>query len=528
MILSPRLRSLLGTAIVLALAITTLTFTARVVRGSEPAFPLRAAFYYPWFPEAWKQLGIEPYTQYDPSLGFYDSSSPPVIADQITAMQYGNIDVGIASWWGQETPTDKRIPLLLAGASNTIFRWTLYYEAEGYSDPTVPQIENDLAYLGAKYATDPGYLRIGGRPVIFVYADAADACGMATRWAQANASGTFYVVMKVFSGYLACPDQPDQWHQYGPATAEDSQPGHSFTISPGFWKAGEATPRLARDLTAWTQDIADMVASNAPFQLITTFDEWGEGTSVESAAEWATPSGFGAYLDALHANPGQGGGVIAPTVTTPKVALPSSVTLGRSGVIVTADWTGTAYVGSTIDHYDVQVRKDGGGWVDAGGTAGPSKTFTLASGHAYVIRVRAVNSAKTSSSWSLSSSIRPVAYQEGSSRIAYRGFWSTRIGSYYYGSRDRAARVYGRRASLTFTGRSVAWVSRLGNSSGRAWVYVNGTHVATINLHRTSSTYRRVVWSKTWSNSATRTIRVLVRGTRGHPRVDVDAFLILR
>jgi hypothetical protein len=52
--------------------------------------------------------------------------------------------------------------------------------------------------------------------------------------------------------------------------------------------------------------------------------------------------------------------------------------------------------------------------------------------------------------------------------------------------------------------------------------------VATINLHRTSSTYRRVVWSKTWSTSATRTIRVLVRGTRGHPRVDVDAFLILR
>lgn len=243
MTLGPHFRSLLATAVGLALAATTLSFTAGVVRGSEPAFPLRAAFYYPWFPEAWTQQGIHPYTQYSPSLGLYDSSSPSVIANHISAMQYGNIDVGIASWWGQATPTDTRIPMLLAGAANSTFRWTLYYEAEGYSDPTVSQIQNDLAYLSAKYATDPGYLRIGGRPVIFVYADAADACGMATRWAQANASEAFYVVLKVFGGYGACADQPDQWHQYGPATAEDSQQGHSFTISPGFWKAGEATPR---------------------------------------------------------------------------------------------------------------------------------------------------------------------------------------------------------------------------------------------------------------------------------------------
>jgi hypothetical protein len=33
---------------------------------------------------------------------------------------------------------------------------------------------------------------------------------------------------------------------------------------------------------------------------VTTFNEWGEGTAVESATEWASPSGYGAYLDALH------------------------------------------------------------------------------------------------------------------------------------------------------------------------------------------------------------------------------------
>ncbi|MFL5761147.1 MAG: metallophosphoesterase family protein, partial [Thermomicrobiales bacterium] len=60
------------------------------------------------------------------------------------------------------------------------------------------------------------------------------------------------------------------------------------------------------------QNVRDMVASGAPWQLVTTFNEWGEGTAVESATEWQSGSGYGAYLDALHTN-GQGGAV--PTAT---------------------------------------------------------------------------------------------------------------------------------------------------------------------------------------------------------------------
>jgi hypothetical protein len=43
-----------------------------------------------------------------------------------------------------------------------------------------------------------------------------------------------------------------------------------------------------------------MVASKEPWQLVTTFNEWTEGTAIESAQEWASPSGYGTYLDALH------------------------------------------------------------------------------------------------------------------------------------------------------------------------------------------------------------------------------------
>ncbi len=57
-----------------------------------------------------------------------------------------------------------------------------------------------------------------------------------------------------------------------------------------------------RDITRWKQNVRDMVASGANWQLVTTFSEWGEGTAVEPATEWASSSGYGQYLDLLHTN----------------------------------------------------------------------------------------------------------------------------------------------------------------------------------------------------------------------------------
>ena len=262
-------------------------------------FPIRAAFYYPWFPQSWNQSGMNPFTHYHPSLGFYSQDDPAVIPQQIAAMQYGKIQLGIASWWGQGHYTDTRFSALLKAGEKAGFYWAAYVESEGQGNPTVAAIRSDLQYIHDKYASSPAYLKIGGRFVIFVYADPTDHCDMADRWTQANTLGA-YLVLKIFSGYQACASQPDAWHQYAPAGAEKSVGVASFTISPGFYKASEPQPRLARGLQQWDTDIQAMIASKADFQLITTFNEWGEGTAVESASEWASPSGYGQYLDALH------------------------------------------------------------------------------------------------------------------------------------------------------------------------------------------------------------------------------------
>lgn len=278
-------------------------------------FPIRAVFYYPWFPESWNQQGYNPFTRYQPTLGYYDSSNVSVIREHEQQMLSAKIQTGIASWWGVGTNTDKRISLLLNNTNSV--KWTLYYEKEGSGNPSTTEISQDLTYIQNNYTNSPAYLYVNNKPVIFVYGDGADSCAMADRWKQAN-NNRFYVVLKVFSGYKNCASQPDSWHQYAPAVAEDHQTGYSFSISPGFWRIDEANARLARDITRFRSNVSHMIASGENWQLITTFNEWGEGTSIESSTQWGTD-----YLDAL-------GGVIALTNTPVTNTVTATVTATRT------------------------------------------------------------------------------------------------------------------------------------------------------------------------------------------------------
>lgn len=319
--------------------------TATSTSVPSTGLPLRLAFYYPWFPESWTQSGVFPFTNYTPVAGYYASEDLTVISKHIVDMKYGNIQGAIASWWGQGHNTDQNIPELLQAASGTDFKWTLYYEHEAVvASPSTASISNDLTYILNNYAPSPNFLRINGKPVIFVYADANDRCSMVTRWKNANA-GRFYVVLKVFPNYLSCTDQPDNWHQYSPAVAYDQQGSRSVSISPGFWLKGEA-PRLVRDITRWNKNIRDMVAANPSFQLITTWNEWGEGTQIEDSTQLGR-----AYLEALHNN---GQGVIStptpvPTVTPSPTPVPgSSITVVAAGDIAGCNTSGDTTTANLI------------------------------------------------------------------------------------------------------------------------------------------------------------------------------------
>lgn len=264
-----------------------------------PSGSTRAAFYYPWFPETWTVGGV--HVAYHPTLGYYDSRVSSTIDSHIRALDYAKVQVAIISWWGQPsvTPYDARVQLILdrIAALGSPLRVAFYYEKEGFGNPSQAEITADLQYLKTKYGGHPSTRQ----PLtVFVYNADDQTCAIGDKWKAANTVGA-YVNLKVFSGFASCPNQPQGWHQYAPVTRAQGV-GSAFCISPGFRRADEASARLARDPAAWKQNVRDMVASPLPWHLITTFNEWGEGTAVESAAEWPSPSGFGTYLDALHSD----------------------------------------------------------------------------------------------------------------------------------------------------------------------------------------------------------------------------------
>ena len=190
-------------ALVIA-ALATLLLSSSA--SAAPFNTIRIAAYYPWFPEGWTYAEMNPFTHYRPSLGFYDAGSPNIVERQIRAMQYGRITAATYSWWGQGSPTDRRFDTHLAAGTHLRFKWAIYHELEGYGDPTVEEIRSDLEYIRDRYSASPAYLKLGGRPVVFVYGDADDGvgCDAATRWAQANATVGAYLVMRSFRGYREC------------------------------------------------------------------------------------------------------------------------------------------------------------------------------------------------------------------------------------------------------------------------------------------------------------------------------------
>lgn len=248
--------------------------------------------------ETWSVNGKK--ARFQPDLEWYSSSDPAVIEDHIDQLQYAHVDLSIASWWGQGSKLDRsRISLLMdtTVSLQSNIKWSVYHEDELKSDASSLKLREDLDYLKKWFAWHPAWAHIDGRPLIFVYNE--HGCEVAERWMTASA-GEWYVVLKLFKGYMECSFQPDSWHQYGPANAVNHV-SPSFAISPGFWRADIAQPLLPRvGISEWRTNVHAMVDSGEPWQLITTFNEAGEGTMVESSHHWDSDTGYGFYLDALH------------------------------------------------------------------------------------------------------------------------------------------------------------------------------------------------------------------------------------
>jgi len=218
---------------------------------------------------------------------------------------------------------------------------------------------------------------------------------------------------------------------------------------------------------------------------------------------------------------------IAPTLGAPITRLWAGRTLGTTTVPVHVNWG--AADPSGIAACGLQRSINGGSWTT---TALPSPAALSADtavpfGGTLRPRARATDTKGNTSAWLEGGLVRAKVYQQTSTTIRWSGTWHSATTSSASGGSTRYATTRGASATFSFTGTSVAWVSTKGPTRGAAAIYVDGAYVKTISMYASSGHSRAIVYAKSWSTSGTHTLRVVVSGTAGHARVDVDAFVRL-
>ena len=214
-----------------------------------------------------------------------------------------------------------------------------------------------------------------------------------------------------------------------------------------------------------------------------------------------------------------------PTVSVPTMHFATDAAISTS-LPLRVGWSGSDPSG--IAYYQIQGQKDGGSWVTLASNLHTTHVVTfVAPAHDYRYRVRARDKAGNLSAWKYSDKEHVLRYQDASPSITYSSSWHVQSISSAYGGTLHYASIAGRTATIRFYGQSVAWVAPESLGRGAAWIEVDGTHVANVSQYGPAAA-RIVQFSRSWTTVGWHTLKIKVVGTSGHPRIDVDAILVLR
>jgi hypothetical protein len=216
---------------------------------------------------------------------------------------------------------------------------------------------------------------------------------------------------------------------------------------------------------------------------------------------------------------------VAPKITSaPTVKLQNHVG-AKSTVPVTVSWKGTDAT-SGVNHYTLYQSKDGGAYSQVAAPTKTSTTRDLAPGHTYQFKVTATDNAGNVSSGKAGSVYKLSLFQENASSVKYSTGWKRQSLSGASGGDVDYATAAGKTATLSFSGIQAAWVSTLGPTRGSASVQLGSGKATTISTHASSPKTAQIVDVVSGSSGSHKLV-VKVLGTSGHPRVDVDAFIVL-
>ena len=295
--------------------------TALLTPWSALAAPSRKkevlAFYYGWYgPNAhWSDAGAID----TPAAGHYDSLDAAVITRQVTEIKNAGITGLISSWWGKGDATGQQLIPLLEAAEKAGISVTAYLENADTADALADQ----LIYLHQAHTAHAAWLKLDGKPVIFLYDRVLQTLGLdgynAARAKVENRIPDAFAYITTGNGrgqiaqrapfvdgvhiydmpYYLAQDHPLPWlwrRQFYNSWLK-YQKGlrvTTATIMPGFddhLVPGRPAPRpiVDRDKGRLFRDLwRAAMAANPDWILIVSYNEWHEGSQLEPSLENGT------------------------------------------------------------------------------------------------------------------------------------------------------------------------------------------------------------------------------------------------
>ena len=288
-------------------------------------------FYYvwygvPWGPAkkwmGWNAVGYNPdiiiegkrhiATADYPLDGVYDSLSIETLNRHIMQMNFAGIDGVILSWWGFNHYSNRVLEALLEVCPKDFT--TIYYETamtlklrERDRKTAINKIIDDLGKILRKYATKDGWIKLDGKPLLVIYiADQYTVNEWSIiRTTLEDKGYSFFLLGDTFN--LEYLKVFDGLHTYNPIKitrkAQDYKEIYSSigekirkrnklfaaTVCPGYddrkiRRPGIYIPR--QDGKYYHEAWIAALKSNADMMLITSWNEWLEGTEIEPSLQY--------------------------------------------------------------------------------------------------------------------------------------------------------------------------------------------------------------------------------------------------